>query len=86
MLSGILSSDRAIKVNIQIMRVFTKLRGILATHKDIKRKIEDIIRIFGSKLQEHDQKFKIVFETINQLLEPPTKEQKKQYGFIVGSQ
>ena len=46
MLSSVLNSDRAIEVNIQIMRVFTKLREMMATHKDLARKIEDLERKF----------------------------------------
>jgi hypothetical protein len=42
MLSSILNSKRAITVNIQIMRTFTKIREMLATHKDLQRKIEDM--------------------------------------------
>jgi len=64
MLSSVLKSKRAIQVNIQIMITFTKLRELLATHKDIQRKIEDME-------SKYDQQFKIVFETIRQLLEPP---------------
>ena len=44
MLSGILKSDRAVSVNIQIMRTFTKLRELMSTHKDLKRKIEQMER------------------------------------------
>jgi len=64
MLSTVLNSERAIMVNIQIMRTFTKLREILATHKDLQQKIEAIE-------SKYDQQFKIVFEAIRQLLEPP---------------
>ena len=64
MLSTVLNSERAIMVNIKIMRTFTKLRGILTTHKDLQRKIEDME-------SKYDEQFKIVFEAIRQLLEPP---------------
>ena len=66
MLSSVLNSGRAIQVNIQIMRAFTKLREMLLTHKDLKRKIEAMER-------KYDQQFKIVFDAIRQLLEPPKK-------------
>ena len=80
MLSSILNSERAIMVNIQIMRTFTKLREILATHKDLQRKIETL----GRKYKQHDQKFKIVFEAIRQLLEPPPVpgKPKRRIGFV----
>src|SRR4030042_2478878 len=67
MLSSVLNSDRAIKVNIQIMRTFTKLREMLMTHKKLKEKIEAMEK-------EYDYQFKIVFDAIKQLLEPPEKQ------------
>tara|TARA_Y100000294_G_scaffold160034_1_gene163370 strand:+ start:672 stop:1007 length:336 start_codon:yes stop_codon:yes gene_type:complete len=73
MLSSILNSKRAIMVNIQIMRTFTKLREMLVSYKDINRKIENMER-------KYDSKFKIVFEAIKQLLEP-AKKPKKRIGF-----
>ncbi|MBF0122592.1 MAG: ORF6N domain-containing protein [Candidatus Omnitrophica bacterium] len=68
MLSSVLSSKRAIRVNIQIIRVFTKLREIMAFHKDLARKIEDLERKFQDKFQEHDQKIVLVFNAIKELL------------------
>lgn len=62
MLSSVLNSDRAIKVNIQIMRAFTQLRQMLLTHKDLKNKIEAMEK-------KYDQQFQIIFEAIKQLLE-----------------
>ncbi len=73
MLSSVLNSKKAIQVNIQIMRTFTKLREIIMTHKDLQRKIEDIER-------KYDQQFKVVFDAIKQLLTPPEKP-KRQMGF-----
>ncbi len=64
MLSSVLNSDRAIEVNIQIMRVFTKLREIMISHKDLARKIEDLERNF----QDHDKKIALIFEAIKRLL------------------
>jgi hypothetical protein len=78
MLSSVLNSDRAVEVNIAIMRAFVKLREILATHKDLARKLDDVER----KLGQHDEHFRIVFEAIRQLmLPPPTPETKKKIGF-----
>jgi hypothetical protein len=74
MLSSVLNSKRAIDVNIQIMRTFTRLREMLLTHKDLKRKIE-------SMEKKYDQQFKIVFDAIKQLLESPVKP-KKRIGFL----
>lgn len=64
MLSSVLNSKRAIKVNIQIMRAFVQLRRIILTNKDLRRKIEEMER-------KYDQQFVIVFEAIKRLLEPP---------------
>ena len=74
MLSSVLNSERAITVNIQIMRTFTKLREMLATHKDLARKIEDMEK-------KYDYQFKAVFDAIKQLLEPPVKS-KGKVGFL----
>lgn len=74
MLSSVLNSKRAIQINIAIMRTFTRLRQILATHEDIKKKLE-----------EHDKQFKVVFIEINKihrLLEPLKPLKKKKYGFL----
>jgi hypothetical protein len=61
MLSGILNSDRAINVNIQIMRAFVKLRHVLSTNEDLKREVDELKRIT-------DDRFRIVFDTLDQLL------------------
>ena len=81
MLSGVLQSDRAIEVNIQIMRTFTRLRQILYTHQDLQQKIDEIIQKHGGKLKEHDKHIQAIFEVINQLLAPP-EDSKKKYGFL----
>ncbi len=73
MLSSVLNSKRAIQVNIQIMRTFTKLREMMQTHKDLKRKVE-------SMEKKYDHQFRIVFDAIKKLLEPPAKT-KKSIGF-----
>ena len=64
MLSSILRSDRAIAVNIAIMRTFVKLRDMLATHAELARKI-------GEMEKKYDGQFRMVFEAIRQLLAPP---------------
>ncbi len=81
MLSSVLKSKRAIQVNIQIMRVFTKLRQLLVTHADLRKKIEQL----ENKYQDHDQLFKEVFFAIKKLTEPPAaKKPKKEIGFHAG--
>lgn len=85
MLSSILNSDRAIEVNIQIMRVFTKLREIMLSHKDLARKVEDLERKFNEKYQEHDKKIILVFNAIKELLADKKEALKKKgpMGFVV---
>jgi hypothetical protein len=66
MLSSVLNSKTAIKVNIQIMRTFTKLREILLSHKDLREKLE--------KMEDkYDQNFKVVFDAIKRLLDKDEK-------------
>ena len=78
MLSTVLNSERAINVNIQIMRTFTKLREMIESHKDLKRKIEDMEK-------KYDKQFQIVFEAIKRLIEPEIKP-KRKVGFYVANE
>lgn len=73
MLSSVLNSKRAIQVNIQIIKTFVKLRQMLATHEDLRRKIEDMEA-------KYDAQFRIVFQAIQQLLSEEEKP-KKKIGF-----
>jgi hypothetical protein len=75
MLSSVLNSERAVQVNIQIMRAFTKLRQMLTTHEDLRRKIEEME-------QKYDQQFQVVFDAIKLLLEAEEKP-KPKIGFTV---
>jgi hypothetical protein len=73
MLSSVLNSDRAIQVNIQIMRIYAKLRGMLMTNKDILLKLEKLER----QVSNHDENFKIVFKYLKELLSPPVEPMRK---------
>ena len=73
MLSSVLNSDRAIEVNIEIMRAFLKLRQMLDAHKDLRRKLAEMEK-------KYDDQFKIVFEAIAELMVPP-EEDRKKIGF-----
>ena len=64
MLSGILNSDRAINVNIQIMRIYTRIRQMLLTHKDLLLKIEELER----KYAEHDEKIIALFKYLKEMI------------------
>ena len=73
MLSSVFSSERAIQVNIQIIRTFSRMRELLASHEDIRKKIE-------SMEQHYDRQFKAVFDAIKQLLVEDEKP-KRRIGF-----
>jgi hypothetical protein len=64
MLSGVLNSPRAVRVNIEIMRAFVRLRQMLSTHAELARKLEAMER-------KYDAQFKVVFEAIRELMRPP---------------
>ena len=76
MLSSVLNSDRAVQVNIQIIRVYTKMRKFLSTHKDILLKLEQLER----KTSSHDEKIELIFEYIKQLVQQKN-EPRKRIGF-----
>jgi len=78
MLSSVLNSERAILVNIAIMRAFVKLRGMLSTHKELAYKLKQI----ENKIEKHDEEIKVIFDAIRQLMIPP-EPTKKKIGFIV---
>ena len=73
MLSSVLKSNRAIKVNIQIMRAFTQMRTMLAGYKDLKGKIE-------AMEEKYDKQFQVVFSAIRKLIEIEEKP-KRKIGF-----
>jgi hypothetical protein len=73
MLSSVLNSERAITVNIQIMRTFTKIREMLLSNAELARKIESLER-------KYDSQFAVVFDAIRQLMIPP-ETKKKKIGF-----
>ena len=76
MLSSILSSQQAILVNIQIIRVYTKMREMLLTHKDILLKLEQ----FEKQVKKNSYEIQLIFETLKQLLKSP-KEPRRQIGY-----
>ena len=74
MLSGVLHSKRAIRVNIQIMRAFIQLKRMLLTNTNLRRKIEEMEK-------KYDKQFLIVFKAIKKLLEPSPEKNKPPIGF-----
>jgi len=77
MLSSVLHSERAIQVNIAIMRVFVRLREMMATHKDLAFKLIEL----EERLEGHDEQIQNIFEAIRQLMTPPEPARKK-IGFV----
>jgi DNA-binding PadR family transcriptional regulator len=73
MLSGVLNSPRAIRVNIEIRRAFVRIRQMLSTDKDLARRLDDVEK-------KYDQQFRIVFDAIRELMAPPSK-QRRKIGF-----
>jgi hypothetical protein len=77
MLSSVLRSKRAVQVNIEIMRAFVRLRQILASNKELARKLDELER-------KYDAQFKIVFDAIRKLMTPlEAQTPKKRIGFLV---
>ncbi len=74
MLSSVLKSERAIVVNVAIMRAFVKLRQLLATNKDLAKKLEALE-------QKYDAQFKAVFDAIRRLMIPALPKKKRRIGF-----
>ncbi len=74
MLSSVLNSDRAIEVNVQIMRAFVKLREMIASNKELAKKLDELEK-------KYDRQFKVVFDAIRQLMTPPETKEKK-IGFV----
>jgi hypothetical protein len=73
MLSSVLSSERAVLVNIHIIRVFTRMREMLLTHKDVLLKLEQLER----KMANHDDDIKLIFDYLKGLLSPKTAPMRK---------
>ena len=78
MLSSVLNSDRAIKVNVAIMRTFVKLREMLETNRELARKFAEL----ESRVSKHDEEIAAILEAIRQLMAPPEKP-RREIGFHV---
>lgn len=77
MLSCVLSSERAIMVNIQIMRIYTKMREMLLTHKDILLKLEQL----ESQTLQNTEDIRAVFDQLKQFLIPVEQVERRWIGF-----
>ena len=84
MLSSVLNSERAIEVNIAIMRAFVRLREILLTHKDLASKIAALelkYKNHDMRFSEYDKHIMAIFEAIKKLMSPPPELPKRRIGF-----
>jgi len=77
MLSSVLKSKRAIAINIEVMRTFTKIRDLLSTHHELQKQIDEI----EQKFDVHDHKIRVILDAIKKLMEPPPIEKKRKIGF-----
>ena len=74
MLSSVLKSDRAIRINIAIMRAFVQLRRMIQSNERLSRRLDAMER-------KYDEQFRIVFRALQQLTEPPPKKKQTRIGF-----
>lgn len=74
MLSSVLRSERAVQVNIAIMRTFVRLRALLLSNEELARKLAALER-------KYDAQFKVIFDAIRELMTPPDPPAKRQIGF-----
>ena len=79
MLSSVLHSQRAVQVNIAIMRAFVRLRETLSLHKELAHKLAELER----KIENHDERTHTLFEAIRQLMTPPAEPPRKEIGFHI---
>ena len=77
MLSSVLRSKKAIRVNIAIMRAFVRIKSILATHKELAGKLKEL----EEKIDKHDKDILVIFEAIRQLMAPPPSKDRIITGF-----
>lgn len=82
MLSSVLSSKRAVQVNIEITRAFVRLRQILAVNVELAKRLDELERRVGG----HDDQFIHVIRAIRQLMEPPAKPPRPRIGFLAPDQ
>ena len=80
MLSSVLNSERAIKVNIAIMRAFVKMRKILESNESLAKKLKELEKETKEKFAEHQQQIGLIFETIKELVTEKEKP-KRRIGF-----
>jgi len=78
MLSSVLKSDRAVQVNIEIMRAFVRMRDLVGHNREMTRRLNDLE-------SKYDRQFKVVFDAIRELMAPPVAAPKRRIGFVQGA-
>jgi hypothetical protein len=82
MLSGVLRSDRAIAVNIEIMRAFVELRRVAGSFQELQTRLDQMELDIGARLSEHDEQLRQIFAALRRLIAPPPRA-KRPIGFRV---
>lgn len=82
MLSSVLGSERAIAVNIEVMRAFVRLRDLLASNKELAQRFAELEQRLERKLESHDQAIAGILDAIRQLMAPPPGPPKRPIGFV----
>jgi len=77
MLASVLNSPLAVKASIQVVRAFVRLRQVLASHDDLRRRVEELER----KYEDHDDQLTSVFQALRDLIEEPDEEQRPAIGY-----
>jgi hypothetical protein len=80
MAASVLNTPRAIEVSVYVVRAFVRLRQVLAGHKELGRKLEEL----EQKVASHDEAIRALVAAIRQLAEPPASPKRRQIGFHVG--
>jgi hypothetical protein len=77
MLSSVLKSARAIQVNVEIMRAFVRLRGLIGQNRELARRLDALE-------SKYDAQFRVVFDAIRELMTPPAPAPRRRIGFVSG--
>lgn len=75
MLSSVLRSDRAMRVNVEIMRAFVRLRSLVSENRELAHRLDALEA-------KYDRQFKVVFDAIRELMAPPAPAPKRTIGFV----
>ena len=75
MLSSVLRSDRAVQVNVEIMRAFVRLRNLVGQNRELAQRLDSLE-------SKYDRQFKVVFDAIRELMSPPIPAAKRRIGFV----